>query len=150
MTADYRRTLQEVDPEAGLLMVLERRAHQFDQMLKWDFGQPHIKEVRFEHLTTDPVDEFRAIFQHLGLLDTTSPTNGTVLPGELLDSILCRHSFAKKSHGRMPGEEDPMAHYRKGMSGDWKAHFTPGLVARFKERHNGLLVTLGYEKNADW
>lgn len=150
LTADYRRTLQEVDQEAGLLMVLERRANQFDQMLKWDYGQPHIKEVRFERLTTNPVGEFRTIFQHLGLLDTASPTNRPQLTVEVLDSILCRHSFASKSHGRMPGEEDPMAHYRKGTPGDWRVHFTPAHVSRFKAKYNDLLVTLGYEKNADW
>ena len=150
LTADYRRTLQEVDQDAGLLMVLERRAHQFDQMLKWDYGQPHIKEVRFEHLTADPAGEFRRIFQHLGLLDAASLTNGTVLTGDLLDSILGRHSFASKSHGRMPGDEDPMAHDRKGTPGDWRAHFTPKHASRFKEKYNDLLIALGYEQNADW
>jgi hypothetical protein len=150
LNEDYRRMLQEVDEQTGLMMVLERRASQFHQMLKWDYGQPHIKEVRFEHLTADPASEFRHIFHHLGLLDPVSPTNRAHLTGELLDTILSRHTFTIKSHGRKPGEEDPMAHYRKGKPGDWKAHFTPKHIAHFKERYNDLLVALGYEQKTDW
>ena len=150
LTADYRRTLQEVDQETGLLMVLEKRAGQFVQMLQWDYRQPHIKEVRFERLTADPAGEFRGIFQHLGLLDMASPTNGPQLTGERLDSILCRHSFTTKAKGRKPGQEDPMAHYRKGLPGDWRVYFTPEHVSRFKEQYNPLLVALGYEQTADW
>lgn len=150
LTADYRRTLQEVDPQTGLQMELERRANQFRGMLNWDYGQPHIQEVRFERLTADPEGEFRQIFRHLGLFDSASPTTRATFTSELLDGILHRHRFTNKSHGRKPGEEVSTAHYRKGTPGDWRVHFTPKHVASFKERYNDLLVALGYEKDLDW
>jgi hypothetical protein len=60
----------------------------------------------------------------------------------------CR--FAKLSGGRMRGEEDPNSHTRKGVSGDWKVHFTPKVISEFKDRFGDLLIRSKYTDDNDW
>jgi Sulfotransferase domain len=72
------------------------------------------------------------------------------LPQEALESIADRLSFAKLAGGRTKGEENVNSHYRKGVHGDWKNHFTPEHTAYFKAHYNDLLVQLGYEEGDDW
>lgn len=43
-----------------------------------------------------------------------------------------------------------MHHYRSGLPGNWRQHFTPELRRRFRERYGELLVQLGYERTEDW
>ena len=64
--------------------------------------------------------------------------------------IIHRNRFAAKSGGRLPGAEDQGSHYRKGVAGDWRNHFTKKIENEFKMRHGNLLVKLGYEDNLDW
>lgn len=40
--------------------------------------------------------------------------------------------------------------FRKGQPGNWQEHFTEANKAILKEQAGDLLVTLGYEKNANW
>ena len=58
--------------------------------------------------------------------------------------------FETKTAGRKEGEEDVTSHYRKGVAGDWRNHFTQAHVDEFKTRYGDLLVRLGYEQSADW
>jgi glycosyltransferase involved in cell wall biosynthesis len=62
------------------------------------------------------------------------------------ESIVWENDFAKKANGRERGQENPMSHYRKGVPGDWKNHFTPERTAYFKQHHGALLTQLGYER----
>ena len=39
---------------------------------------------------------------------------------------------------------------RKGISGDWRNHFTRESVVIFKRFAGDALLTLGYESNSDW
>jgi hypothetical protein len=72
------------------------------------------------------------------------------LPPETLQTILEEKSFERMSGGREKGEEDVTDHFRKGVPGDWKNHFTEEHVSAFKDRYNDLLLKLGYEEDADW
>ncbi len=72
------------------------------------------------------------------------------VPSSVLAPVLARHSFARLSGGRAPGQEDIQSHYRKGVAGDWREHFTPRLTARFKELYNDVLLLTGYESNEAW
>ncbi len=40
--------------------------------------------------------------------------------------------------------------FRKGQPGEWREHFTPENVRRFKEAAGELVVRLGYEEDGDW
>jgi lipopolysaccharide transport system ATP-binding protein len=67
-----------------------------------------------------------------------------------LRRILRRTSFRRMSGGRLPGEEDPTSHFRRGVPGDWRDHFSGPLKAAFKERWGDLLIATGYERDRDW
>jgi hypothetical protein len=71
------------------------------------------------------------------------------MPDAVLTELLQKHSFEAKS-GRKPGEENKQAHYRKGVHGDWKNHFTQDTVDYFKQITGDLVVQLGYEADSQW
>ncbi len=75
---------------------------------------------------------------------------GVSVSDELVTEVALRHSFAKLSGGRAPGQEDLNSHYRKGVAGDWRSHFTPAVTQHFKELYNDLLVLGRYETSDDW
>jgi hypothetical protein len=64
---------------------------------------------------------------------------GVRLSPDLLKEVADRHSFARLSGGRAPGQEDLTSHYRKGLAGDWKSHFTPAVSERFEALFGDLL-----------
>ena len=69
---------------------------------------------------------------------------------DALTGIADRHSFSQKAGGRERGVEDARNHYRKGVAGDWRHHSEPVHVKYFKRNYNDLLLTLGYETDANW
>ena len=66
-----------------------------------------------------------------------------------LEEVVAKNSFSKKA-GRKRGEEDASSHYRKGISGDWRNHFSDPLKEKFKQAYGQLLIDTGYEKDLDW
>jgi hypothetical protein len=176
--AVHRKELQGLSKQEGLMCEMECRVDQFNRMAEWNYQRPYILELKFEELVKAPVDSFKSIFRFLGLLEegpdsfhraflqflmrTSLAVRGRsgdrlrLLPYpkslsiERLARIVCNHDFRKKSGGRKPGEEDLSSHYRKGVPGDWRSHFTPTVKSEFKRRYNDLLIGLNYEKNSDW
>jgi hypothetical protein len=69
---------------------------------------------------------------------------------EELRQIVEKYSFEKLSGGRHVGELDPKKHYRKGVSNDWKNHFTDNHKKYFKEKYQDLLEKTGYEQDKNW
>ena len=63
--------------------------------------------------------------------------------------LLEKYSF-KNISGRKQGSEDIKHHYRKGIPGDWKNHFTNQHKDLFKNLSSNLLVIYGYEKDNNW
>jgi len=47
--------------------------------------------------------------------------------------------------GRSQGKEDDSHHYRKGVHGDWKNHFTDELYELFLSKFEKQIVALGYD-----
>jgi hypothetical protein len=70
-------------------------------------------------------------------------------PSDLAE-VIDRWSFSRMSEGRSPGEEDKESHIRKGISGDWKNHFSPLVKALFMKMSGNFLIETGYELNSDW
>lgn len=66
-----------------------------------------------------------------------------------LSSVVDRFSFERRS-GRRPGDTDPMSHYRRGVAGDWRAHFTASLGSLWETIAPGLMTATGYEVSDDW
>jgi sulfotransferase family protein len=67
-----------------------------------------------------------------------------------LREALAAESFESLSGGRKPGEEDISDHYRKGVAGDWRNHFSARVTEEFKHAYGDLLIAAGYETNGDW
>lgn len=97
-------------------------------------------EVRYEDLLADTRPVFQRVARHFGLDD--SP--------ETIDRIVGKHSFESVSRGRSRGKEDRNSFFRKGVTGDWKNHFTPELVELYRECCDGLLAELDYADNPRW
>jgi hypothetical protein len=175
---EYRRALENMTDDEGLLYVIDHRAEQFREMGTWDYNQPNVLEVRMEDIIENPYKGWLEIGSFLGFLDDSKfvmtrravhflnrtmrgieiktkrriglPILMNRLPAERLLGIVWDHDFKKMAKGRKPGEENKASHYRKGVSGDWRNHFKPQHIEYFKQKYNPLLLKLGYEVDADW
>lgn len=96
--------------------------------------------LRYEELLNDPESELAAVCHHFGLKASS----------DTIKEIVSRHSFEQQSGGRVRGEEDTSSFYRKGISGDWRNHFSAEVEEVFQDKAGELLVDLGYEKDSDW
>jgi len=147
----HREKLQGVSKSEGLFCDIEFITPGFNRLLKWNYALPNILEIKMEKLTREPYENFVKIFDFLGILDTGSPGSpGKEISLPQLKEILNKKSFSNLSGGRKKGQEDTGHHFRKGIAGDWVNHFTEEHKRYFKEKHNDLLIKLGYEKDADW
>ena len=97
-------------------------------------------QVRYEDLLTEPVGEVMRLLEFLGVDSDEEVARGCVEAA----------SFEQLSGGRTKGEEASSSFFRKGISGDWKNHFSEEDRRVFKEEAGELLIRLGYEDDLDW
>jgi len=95
--------------------------------------------VRYESLIKDQYGEFRRILDWLGWH----------VPDEVLGAVVERLSFKTRS-GRSSGETDIFSHYRRGIAGDWRNHFSRENGSRWERLYPGFLTKIGYENSDDW
>ncbi|MEZ4640605.1 MAG: sulfotransferase domain-containing protein [Caldilineaceae bacterium] len=168
----YRALLDSLpDQERGFLAEIDFCSTYFDRLRAWNYQNPQILEIRYETLIAKPTETFAKIFRFLNVSVPVAalrplvqfPLNvlsyklgkqpllkGAIMPVPLLQWLIQRHAFERKSGGRTPGAEDLKHHYRKGIAGDWRNYFTPPVKDAFKKRYPGLVESLGYEANEDW
>jgi hypothetical protein len=151
---EYRDKLRNSTKEDGLLMELAR-PYVYGAMAAWDYSLPNVLELRMEDILRDPRESFGRVFAFLGIVEghPESWEGGAGRPRLTLDKvaeIVARNDFTEKTGGRRPGEEDVNSHYRKGVPGDWRNHFTERHKDYIKKNLNGLLVKLGYEQGDNW
>jgi hypothetical protein len=172
----HRDKLNKISKDEGLFEEMLFNQHVLAEMYDWNYAQEHVLELKQEELTPDPYRSFLRVFGFLGVLDETNFRKTRQLPyllqaanniwwrqrklfwrrpmdefpAERLLGIVHQNRFSNYAGGRKKGEVDEKSHYRKGEAGDWKNHFKPEHVARFKELYNELLLKLGYETSADW
>jgi len=91
-------------------------------------------EVRYEDLLADPGSHLSGV---LGFLAVDSSP-------ELIGRIVEENSFKRLSGGRASGQEDQTSFYRKGVAGDWQAHFDERARQVFADASGGMLAELGY------
>ena len=139
---ELRGHLRRVPAETGLLLEMEFCSSVLDDMASWPDKPPGILRLRFEEMIDDEHNTFQIICNHLGLLDRLGEST--------LAEIVDRWSFESLTGGRKRGDEDAGHHFRKGVAGDWKNHFTPALAWSFKRRYNDLLIQYGYERDDSW
>jgi hypothetical protein len=70
--------------------------------------------VKYEDLIADPFTALTACLDFLEV--STSPDN--------VQGVVEEINFATLGGGRMPGQTDPMSHYRNGIPGEWRHVFT--------------------------
>ncbi|WP_436516315.1 sulfotransferase domain-containing protein [Ekhidna sp. To15] len=175
----HREQLKNLSKEEGLIFEIEDcRKQQFIDMANWNYNQPQILELKFEDFFADLDNQWRIILEHLGynVKDGEAPLirklishyNRLVLKlnekfhtkayslyfdnfifNSQVDQILKRKNYFERG-GRKAGSEDISHHYRKGISGDWKNHFSEPIKECFKSNWGELLINLGYEEDMNW
>jgi hypothetical protein len=114
---------------------------------EWSTQCPEVHFVRYEDFLARPAEELGGLTRELGF---------EAGPG-LIEAVVERNSFDRLIVGkkiwkqtRARGQGDAKSFYRKGVAGDWKEHFKPHHVERFKELGGDYLIEWGYEKDYDW
>lgn len=107
----------------------------YNDVPKWALN-PDIASVKFEDLHRNPVESFRVLLAF----------NDLNYSQEELEKSIEASSFKKMSGGRQKGDENRNSHYRKGIIGDWRNHFSPQQAATFYGRFGETLSSLGYEE----
>lgn len=128
------RTVQE-----GLAVFAERELIDFVWWLQsWRSQAEHplCHVLAYENLREDPVSHMKAVAKHFELpLDDADIV-------EMVEA----HSFQKLSGGRKQGSDDGKSFFRKGVSGDWRNHFTPQLDALYTGICGELDAEMGWER----
>ncbi len=93
----------------------------------------------YESMLLEPKRIAREILGLLGLDYTEN----------ILDEMVRKSSFEFIT-GRKPGEINVKSFYRKGVSGDWRNHFSEEEKEKFKSMAGDLLIKLNYEHDNNW
>ncbi len=170
---EHRKCLRAVSQEDGLLLEMDFSAPDLEDMATWHYQDERVLELKFEQLISDPFQSMLTAFSHLDVLDDEIPSGWDWLKTRGFDELnrrlrriiarlpqprfrlekvpaewflveLHRHRFSKLAGGRRPGEENVNSHFRKGVAGDWKNHFTPKVKEAFDARYGKNLQALGY------
>lgn len=174
--AAHRKQLERVSEADGLMLELECRRTQFEEMLEWDYEQANVLELKMEDLMKSPAEFLTQAFIFLGLVEPSADSlitlkylalkglskilaglwpeargaGGRTMPLHYFLNIVYNNRFSAWSGGRQAGQEDIYSHYRKGVHGDWATHFNAEHIAAFQQAYNPLLLKLGYETQPDW
>lgn len=131
----YKRKVQS-DFEATL-KIFKRSITQSPTMFAHYLEQkdllPHYL-LRFEDLVSDPVSTLVNLLDHFDYKYDVSTVEETV----------ANKTFKHMAQGRKIGEEDVGNHYRKGVIGDWRNHFTESENIEYMDRHGEIMEALGY------
>lgn len=110
-----------------------------------------VKVIAFDEVKRDPAAVALDAVAHLGV-----PLDALTAEGRIRDVVVRAaeaHSYERQS-GRKRGEDGPILRndfiVRKGVSGEWRDHFTPARKKTFKAKLGTHLIYLGYEANHDW
>lgn len=132
--ARWREQLDAMTIEEGLLMLMDEWLPA-SAKIQQSWIEAGEKFIRYEDL----LDKDSEILQELLIGHCEIP----VTPERLHDVIMANR-FENLTGGRKPGEENLMAHERKGVSGDWRNYFTARVTENFNERYGSLVFDAGY------
>lgn len=136
----WRSVLDSVNEEDGLLYMLDEWLPRCAVIqASWLDGEETIWKYE------DLLQSDHSIFEQILLDQCHLPVSR-----ERFREVVDANQFEKLSAGRKRGAEDVKSHERKGISGDWKNHFTSKVKNEFKEKYGRLLIDTGYELNLNW
>ncbi len=101
----------------------------------------HVQKTyfRYEEFLRDPAGSLRSLLAHLGLIAADSTVERAVA-----------NNTREKMKESLAAAFRHNTFVRKGVSGDWRNHFSADNVHVFKEAAGPLLIRLGYETGANW
>jgi lipopolysaccharide transport system ATP-binding protein len=136
----YRAMLSRTGQEEALIRMIEQVCHPIAAIQRSWLGGPD-EVLKYEDLLLHDEEILaRVLLDHCRI-----PVNRTNFR-----QIVAGNRFENRTGGRKRGEEDPTAHERKGIAGDWRNYFTDRIARAFKERYGELLVATGYERDDRW
>ena len=153
-THPWYERLRQMQTDEALMKVIEGGAglpsvYESNMISKkWlDHQDDNIMCVRYEDNLADPEGEFTRVVNFLGIPLGKKLISAIVHRNRFERSVLGRRIWAT---GRLPGEEDQLSHFRKGIAGDWRNYFGPQHIQRIKEVAGDLFIEMGYEKSTTW
>lgn len=134
----YQQNLRERTESDGLLFELfHYGAWTIESMLRWDYNNPRVKEVRFEAIMSNFEETFKEMFVHFGFSD---------------DQVAQALQIAAKEDLNRQTEKQLRAnpHVSSRQTTKWHKYFKKIHKETFKRRFDDALVQLGYENSAQW
>lgn len=110
-----------------------------DSAADW-INEGYVAAIRYEDFMVNPVSSLTSALQKVNVS----------VESNLIDRVSDRITFSKFTGGREKGVEQKASHFRKGIVGDYRNHFTPLHKAICKLRIGTHLVSFGYEKDFLW
>ena len=121
--------IREADPDEAMRLTIDSLAWFFKSLRTWP-ADDRVLEISFGELTRSPAASLSRICSHFDL---------DIGPTRVLD--VCREiSFERLSSGRKPGQENRDHHFRKGVVGDWRSHFSQATLDHFSAAAGDLLA----------
>lgn len=160
---EFRRKLQTLDAKEGLLAEIDfiaslptngYKLKPLRNMVKWDYSDARVLELRYEEMISDPTTFFTRMGRHLRIsgsaMAVVVAAAGHKLwsaPRRLSDAELL--DIVEASPFSKLAQRAPKI-YRKGQPGDWRHHFDDDITKEFKKTFPGVVTTLGYESDDNW
>jgi len=134
----YQEHLMSLPQNEGILFEMDRYAGwTIQSMASWNYGHPSILELRFEDLMAHYDDNFRRIFQSIGMLDDDI---------EVALKLAAAHDLSRKDDETIRR----MKHVSSPQPQKWRKYFDDELKTAFRKRFGNILIDLGYETSHSW
>jgi hypothetical protein len=130
----YQELLLSLDEEEGIKAEIKRASVEIKHMSSWDYNNPKIYEIRYEHIIENEETVFKELFEHYGFNDKAAAH---------AVQIAMSHSLKNKKPKKN-------SHSRSGKPGEWKTYFSENHKNYFKELCGSSLITLDYENDNNW
>ncbi len=137
---ELRRRLQGLSPEAGFLEILQAPVMQeiMDIHLSWRASE--VPLLHYEDLIHRDVELLLPILTEHCLLN---------IAPEVIRAAIEESRFEQVA-GRRPGVSDLHSHFRQGLPGDWKRHFSTTVAETFHQKYGDRLIEWGYAMDSNW
>jgi len=136
---DRRNALQPLGFEDGLIYLIDDFLPGCAR-IQSSWLEAGERLIRYEDLLENDVE----IFERVLIEECRLPISRSHLREAVIDNRFEHFT------GRKRGDEDVMAHDRKGVAGDWRNYFSDRVKQSFKDRYGDLLIATGYEQDPDW
>jgi estrone sulfotransferase len=125
--------------------------HWQEHIRSWlvDHRPEHLLVVRYEDLKADAPTHFRKMVEFAGLEVSDEALQLAVERSDFKNMAKAEDRYGRPF--RDPKEAEVANRFmRKGVVGDWRAHFGEAERAVFKRHNNDMLLRMGYAEDADW